>query len=251
MKNEQQKQAENLYFQTDLSKTEIAKTIGVSRRSVHYWVHDNNWEYIKKCTQTMPVQLAQNCYFIMAKLQESILSGDRAGQPVTMQEVNAMYKLTMTINKLKDRSTLSENLQVMAGFMEHVKSSSPVTAAALQPVVNDYIDVQARKQSSSDMPPNFSARGHIPVKQEDHIEAMLDLEDIKAWAAEEATQREHSPAQTRSAPTANANEEATKNTEKMQDMIPGLTNPQNMPKGQAINRAARRKMERMAASRAA
>jgi hypothetical protein len=261
MKNEQQKQAESLYFQTDLSKTEIAKMIGISRRSLHYWMRDNNWEYIKKCTQTIPVQLAQNCYFIMAKLQESILSADRAGKPVTLQEVNALYKLTMTINKLKDRCTLSENLQMMAGFIEHVNGSSPATAEALAPVVNDYINAQAKGTPSKIMPEKLNVTAHLPIKEQDAAEAILDLEDIKAWAAEEEAQREQpsSDASNRQQPASSAagnvdeemENEIAGNTEKMQATITNPTKPNNVLKGRHISRAARRQMERMAASRAA
>ena len=51
MKQEQQQQAQNLYFQTDLSKAEIASMLGISRRTLCYWVPDYNWDHIKKSAQ--------------------------------------------------------------------------------------------------------------------------------------------------------------------------------------------------------
>jgi hypothetical protein len=261
MKPEQQKQAQSLYFQTDLSKTEIAKMIGVSRRSLHYWVHDNNWEQTRKCAQAMPVQITENNYFILAKLQESILSADRAAKPVTIQEANALYKLTLTINKLKSRSTLNENLEMTAGMMDYIGGKDPILAEMITPLVNDYIGSQAKTRSTQPMPGKFNSEGYIPVKEESPAEALLDLEDIKAWAAEKATASEESVSNapittkegTRSS-SLNANEmdkKITAKTEKMPDVATSFITPNNLPKGKANNRAARRKMARMAAAQQA
>jgi len=174
MKAEQQQQAESLYFQTNLSKTEIAQIIGVSRRTMHYWVQQNNWDRIRESVRVMPTALASNCYLILARLQDNILSPDRADKPITLQEVNTMHRLTLTISKLNKRGALNENLELMTYFMEFAHTHDPRMAEVLKPVVNEFIRSRAAEYS-------VSAPLSVPGKV-DPTEAQLDLEDIAAWA---------------------------------------------------------------------
>jgi hypothetical protein len=246
MKAEQQKQAESLYFQTSLTKTEIAQIIGISRRTLHYWVRHNHWDRIRENAEVMPLALAGNCYCILAKLQESILSPDRADKPVTLQEVNAMHRLTMTIGKLKDRATLNENLEMMTYFMEFVHSANPSMAEDLKPVVNDYIKSRASAQSMPIMAPTS-------VK-EDPTEARLDLEDLAAWAQDSKIPNEVVDLAT--VDTSSQSDTPTPTNRKATDVIPGKPElskvvskvaPAHAPDGKHMNRAARRLAARMAA----
>ena len=47
MKTDQQKQAEELFFQTNLTKTEIAEAVGVSRRTIYNWISAGKVEYVR------------------------------------------------------------------------------------------------------------------------------------------------------------------------------------------------------------
>ena len=116
MKLEQQQQAQYLYFQTDLSKTEIAQSLHISRSSLHHWIRLNNWERLKKNADHMPSSLAENCYHVFGDLTDSLLSHERIGYPVTAQEANTMYKLVLTINKLKTRNTLNESMEMFGNY---------------------------------------------------------------------------------------------------------------------------------------
>jgi transposase-like protein len=246
MKAEQQKQAESLYFQTGLSKTEIAQIIGVSRRTVHYWVRHNHWDRIREAAQVMPVALAGNCYLILAKLQESILSEDRADKPVTLQEVNAMHRLTITIGKLKDRGTLNENLEMMTTFMEYVNKTNPPLADVFGPVVKDYIRSRAGELSV----PTVAS---LPIK-EDPAEALLDQQDIAAWNAEggnshatSATEQQHAPATTATSTTGNdEGSKAIPGKPELSKLVSKSPAP-HVPDAKHTNRAARRLAARMAA----
>lgn len=225
MKTDQQKQAETLYFQTGLTKTEIAQAVGVSRRTLHYWVRQNHWDTIRESSRAMPVYLAGNCYIILARLQENILS--RTDSPVTVQEVNAMYKLTSTIDRLNKRGALSEQLETLTHFMEFTHNFDPQLAGDLQPVVGAFVSAQAAEKPMD---------GHVSAPGEDPVEKQMDLEDLAAWQAGEqaamvtgapvdAGHLKQTPAQAKQAPK------------------PG-TMP---PPSPGLNRAARRAMARAAA----
>jgi DNA-binding XRE family transcriptional regulator len=171
MKTEQQKQAEELFFQTDLTKTEIAEAVGVSRRTIHYWVRENHWNEIRLASGAMPTYLAGNCYLILARLQESILA--RTDSPITLQEVNAIYKLSGTIAKLQKRAALSENLETLTHFMDFAHDHDPQLAHDVQPLVSTYID-----HSAGNAAPAMSTP---PIRRQNPDEAQLDNEDLAAW----------------------------------------------------------------------
>jgi len=246
MKAEQQKQAESLFFQTNLSKTEIAQIIGVSRRTLHYWVQQNNWDRIRESARVMPTALAGNCYLILARLQDSILSPERADKPITLQEVNTMHRLTLTIGKLNKRGALNENLELMTYFLEFAHNHDPRMAEVLKPVVNEFIRTRAAEYS-------VSAPLSVPVK-EDPTEALLDLEDIAAWA--EAGLNKEPLSQP--APTHAANQPSVSVVSSHEDKNAILAKqvlnnqhtkpaPAHMLKGKPNNRAARRALARAAA----
>ncbi len=179
MKQEKQQQAQHLYFQTDLSKSEIASMLGISRRTLHYWVRNYNWDHIKKSAAHLPSQLAENCYYIMAKMQDEMLSEERSEKAPTYKEVNALYKLTLTINKLKTRNTLNETLELGAHFMEYVNDKNPEDADFIKSYIDGYIVSRAASQPQLTIPAR--TKEHTPATEQEDKEARLDLEDLACW----------------------------------------------------------------------
>jgi transposase-like protein len=184
MKLEQQQQAQHLYFQTDLSKTQIADALGISRRSLHYWIRDNNWERLKMNAEHIPSCIAENCYYIMGHLTDSLLSERRADNPVTPQEVNMLYKLTLTINKLKARSTTNESMETLYRLSDNINKKDPELAIGLQPHINEYIATRAAANKGTFMPERLNSSGYISKSEQDAEEERLDQLDLEAWAEE-------------------------------------------------------------------
>jgi len=163
MKQEQKQQAQHLYFQTDLSKAEIADFLGVSRSTLNTWASDNNWDRVKTSSEHMPSLVAENCYMVLAKLTENILSEYRVMRPITKDESITMRNVATTIKYLKNRSTVNENLEMMACFIDHVNSKDPQKALEVKPLIADYIASRAAVQPGQFMHPKFNNMGHIPA----------------------------------------------------------------------------------------
>jgi predicted DNA-binding protein YlxM (UPF0122 family) len=179
MKQEQQQQAQHLYYQTDLSKSQIAETVGISRSTLHYWINQNNWERIKKNATHIPSLLADNCYRLMGDLMDEILSEDRVGKPVTAQEASTIYKLTLTIGKLKNRGTLTENMELFGWLLDSIAAKNPQLATEVQPYISSYIHTRDI-MSSRDYRENLE---HTPMTPKpDPEEDKLDFADHMAWA---------------------------------------------------------------------
>src|ERR1035437_7080669 len=161
MKQQEKLMAEQLFFQTDLTKTQIAEVIGINRRTLTTWISDNHWDRTRKSAQHMPCHIAENMYMAMAHLTSSILSESRMNQPITESESKTLHRLNLDISRLKNRATLNENLEMLRYFMEFVQSKDPKTVETIQPFVNDYVKSRTKVQPGQFMPPGFNDYGFL------------------------------------------------------------------------------------------
>jgi predicted DNA-binding protein YlxM (UPF0122 family)/phosphoribosylformylglycinamidine (FGAM) synthase PurS component len=182
MKQDQQQNAERLFFQTDLSNSAIAETVGVSRRTLYYWVKDNEWDRLKKSAQHMPSLLAENMYLIMAKMQADLMSEAHAYTPVTPQEIKMIDMASRTINRLRNRHTVNETLELQAHLMDYVQQQHPDAVATLQPIIKGFLKSRAKVQPHQFMAGRLSNTGALVQTERDIIESQLDLENMMYWA---------------------------------------------------------------------
>ena len=181
MNNTLQAQAKNLYFQSDLSKTEISDLLGIPRRTLHYWIREKNWDRIKRSAMHMPSLLAENVYHVIARFTQQLLGEDRINRPITHKEADTLHKLTLTVSKLKNRATLNESMEMFGVFMDNVHRQSPEMAQQITPFVDDYIAGRAATNIHQFRPDNMNDLGLIPKQEENLTEEQLDLQDIMEW----------------------------------------------------------------------
>ncbi len=213
MKLDQLQQAQNLYFQTDLTKSEIAKQTGISRRTIHDWANAYEWDRQKKNAEHMPVYIAENCYHIMGHLTEEILSVERQYDPITSAETNNLYKLTLTINRLNARATLNEGMEALLRFSDSVANEDPEFASKMQPWIDKFIAAQAVPQHTKNRPSRMNYKGLIPRKDL-AIEAKEEEIDMSYFYEWQKQKREKEAAQ------AKACEPLPKQTEALPNSAP-------------------------------
>jgi AcrR family transcriptional regulator len=182
MKQENQQTAERLYFQTDLSNTEIAEAAGISRRTLYYYIKDNEWDRLKKSAQHMPSLLAENMYLIMAKMQADLMSESHAYTPVTPQEMKMVDMASRTIHRLRNRHTVNETLELQAHLMDYVQQHHPEAVATLQPIIKGFLKSRAKVQPHQFMAGKLTNTGAVHQSERDIQESQLDLENMMYWA---------------------------------------------------------------------
>lgn len=174
MNIELQAKARKLFLHTDLTKTEIAAAIGIPRRTLHHWIKEQNWEYQKQCASHMPVRIAEKCYHILSQYTDMLLSPEREGVLLSPKEADTIHKLTVTISKLKTRTT-GENMEIFGNFIDHLRRLSPELAEGITPFVTGFLAAGAAAASS--------VPGYCDTRPS-QAEADKELELDKQYAAE-------------------------------------------------------------------
>ncbi len=172
MNAELQAKARKLYLQTDLSKTEIATVLGIPIRTLHYWVGVQRWDIQKQCALQAPSVIVTNCYQILANFTGQLLAPERRDTLMTHKEAETIHKLTVTISKLKARTTLGENMDIFNNFLQNIRSYSPQLADLIAPHVTAFIAAGATAPTAA---PAHAAG--VPTQAEMDEEARLDLEE--------------------------------------------------------------------------
>jgi transposase-like protein len=182
MKQEKQQIAERLYFQSDLNNTEIAQAAGISRRTLHAWVKDNEWTRLKTSAQHMPSLLAENMYLITAKLQSDMLAESHAYKPFSLEQLKMLDISTRVTNRIKNRSTLNESLELTAHFADFMQERYPAAAETVMPIIKDFLKSRAKVQPHTFMAGKLTTTGFTAQTETDIRERQLDLEDEIYWA---------------------------------------------------------------------
>jgi hypothetical protein len=143
MKNEQQQQAKNLYFQSNLSKTEIAEMLGVNRRTVMLWVQQGIWDRIKMAGQHLPSMVAEKCYYMLNHYLDNLLSANNTISTFGPKEASAINSLATSIKKIRTRSAVNESMEMMSFFLDDVRRKDPNMAEAIKPFIEQYIAARA------------------------------------------------------------------------------------------------------------
>ncbi len=177
MKTTQHENARNLYLQTSLSKTQIAELLGISRTTIYNWANQGNWERLRKSAQHMPAIISEKLYYVLGHLADNLLSEHRVMKPCTRSEAETIYKLTLSINKLKNRATLNESMEAFQSLLDQVKHTDPKLAEQIAPHMSEYFTRQSSIYSYTHAPANFNSMGFTPIPSINEDDSRLDLEE--------------------------------------------------------------------------
>jgi DNA-binding XRE family transcriptional regulator len=180
MKSEQHQQAKDLYFQTNLSKTEIANRIGVNRRTIMLWSHQGNWDRLKKSAQHLPSLVAEKCYYLIDHFTSHLLSTHGSMSSLTNKDAETIYRLASSIKKLKNRSTTNESMEMFNFFLEGLKKKKPEMAEELMPLVEEYMESRKDINMPDFLLDGFNSEGLIPYPEKEIMEKWQDEKDAAA-----------------------------------------------------------------------
>jgi hypothetical protein len=177
MKQREQDHAKNLYFQTNMSKTEIAEKTGVNRKTILFWARQGNWDALKMSAIHMPSMVAEKCYHLLDQYMSLLLSEANSMSTFTYKDAQTIHLLANTIKKLKNRSAVNESMEMFGFFMDGLSRRNPALAEAVAPEIETYISIRKNVTTADFMLEGFNETGKIPYPDNDIQEQLADQRD--------------------------------------------------------------------------
>ena len=174
MKNQQHEEAKNLYFQSDLTKTEIAARVGVSRKTLLFWAKKDNWDKLKMSARNTPSLVAERCYYILDQFTSTALMNGVAYNTFHLEHAKTIHLLASSIKKLKNRSTTNESMEMFNFFLEGLKRRKPELAELIAPQIEEYIESRADLEVNDYLVEGFNSDGSLPFPEKEFMEKQQD-----------------------------------------------------------------------------
>ncbi|MBS1585288.1 MAG: hypothetical protein JSS82_07030 [Bacteroidetes bacterium] len=118
VKEQQQEKARELFFQTDLNRTEIAAQVGVSEKTIYLWTKAGDWRKLKSASRLMPSLIVEHFYSQIQELNDNIRNREPGQRFPTVQEAEVFRKLVLTAERIKKKQTRGEYSEMFQKFMQ-------------------------------------------------------------------------------------------------------------------------------------
>ena len=129
---QQKEQARRLFFQSKLSRPQIAAIIGVTPRTLFDWIREGDWKSARNTAANAPLLITEHYYNQLNALNETIKERRERPYP-TKDEADIMRKLSATIKQIKLRHNLAETTEVFTMFSNYLHKAKP---EFMQPMLN-------------------------------------------------------------------------------------------------------------------
>jgi DNA-binding XRE family transcriptional regulator len=183
MKTQEQDKAKELYFQTSMSKTEIAAKLGVNRRTILLWSKQGNWEKLRRSARHLPAIVAEKCYYLVDSYASQLLQ-DPSLSRVDFKDAQTIHLLASSIKKLKNRCTVNESMELFNFFYEGLKRKDPELAAEVLPQIEEYVTARSDREISEFLLEGFNNYGMMEYPFEEMDEQHADTQDLEALQKE-------------------------------------------------------------------
>jgi hypothetical protein len=177
MKNTERAEAQELYFQSNMSKTDISNRLNVSRRTVTLWAHQGNWDTLRRSARIMPALVAEKCYHLIDQYTSALLTDQVTSGAINIKHAQTIHLLASSIKKLKNRSTVNESMEMFNFFLEGLSRRDPELAAQVLPQVEEFISCRSSATTNCHLTDDFNADGNIPFPEKEITEQYADEKD--------------------------------------------------------------------------
>jgi DNA-binding XRE family transcriptional regulator len=128
-----------LYTKENLSQSEMAERVGVSRVTINKWINDGKWDLLRVSISMMNETVLRNYYQQMIELQASILNrkpGERLPLPA---EAAAQKDISISIKNLQTELGLSEITSVFGGLIQFLRMYDSRQVKEITPLLDAYV----------------------------------------------------------------------------------------------------------------
>ncbi len=173
-KSELKEEAKELYFQSDLTKTQIAEKVGITRKTLLFWSRQGNWDTLKRAAEHTPALVAEKCYYLIDQFTSRLLTDGMAISTLSLKEAQTIHLLASSVRKLKDRSTINESMEMFNFFLTGLNRRDPELAAQIKPQIEEFITTRANNKVNDYLLEGFNSDGSLPYPEKQLEELYQD-----------------------------------------------------------------------------
>ena len=131
-------QARDLYFNAGKPSGEIARTIGVDRKTVYNWIKQGKWEEMKIAAAQAPGVLLQNIYNHIDEVNKKISKRHVDDRCPTMLEIDMLRKLIGMVKGL-NKISVGGYMQCYQELSTYISAHDPALADAVSGYTENFI----------------------------------------------------------------------------------------------------------------
>lgn len=137
--NQKKEWAKLLFIKDNLTQTEVAERVGVSRVTVNKWINAGSWELLKVSITITREEQLKNMYRQLTELN-AVISERRKGErfPNTA-EADTISKLANAIKKMETEVGLADITSVFGDFLKWLRTFDPEQAKQICPVLDAFV----------------------------------------------------------------------------------------------------------------
>ena len=132
-------QARHLFFQTDLTRAQIAHITGISHRTLFDWIKEGDWLRARANAASAPALIAEAYYAQLTELNKKIARRRTEAYP-TLEESTIIRRLAGTIKAVKPTRNRNEAVELMAEFSRFVRKHNAAAADVLTDIMTAFLE---------------------------------------------------------------------------------------------------------------
>lgn len=113
-----------LYIREDKTFQEIAEEVGSTRQTVSKWCKEDKWDEMRQSLITTNEAQIKRLYAQLDELQTAIESRPKGERYGNSKEVDAIKKLTASIEDLQSDLSIQDAIEVCKEVLQFVRSST-------------------------------------------------------------------------------------------------------------------------------
>ena len=131
--------AKMLYTKENLTQSEIAERVGVSRVTVNKWINTENWEQLKTSLTITREEQLKNLYRQLAELNKAINERPQGERFPNTTEADTIAKIANAIKKMETEVGVSDIISVFSDFLKWLRTIDLQKAKEYSSVMNEFV----------------------------------------------------------------------------------------------------------------
>lgn len=121
LSNAQKKEwAKQLFMQGDITQKDIAIKVGIAEKTMGRWVEEEKWDVQRKSLNVTTDEIIRDLLDTLDHMRKEAKIAATDNDPATKPDSDGIYKMSLAIRKLQDKTGIGDTIRTMMEFIKFV-----------------------------------------------------------------------------------------------------------------------------------